>query len=186
MLLCDVWSLSDAFPCAICLCLASDEGGLEPERGIIEVLASVYVCVWVSISLVFPRTHSSKPLHSRHYAFSLSIFSLSLYLARAFQLWKHNLSQPNFPFALLSLYTPANLCSPACVCAPVWVLAWSVWMQRRRKTHQVGRRWEELLSHKERVPVVLVPGFSIGTQTSAQALSGGSLLQMHMLCNNTD
>lgn len=93
---------------------------------------------------------------------------------------------PTFPLpCCLSIHLP-NLYSPACVCTPVWVLAWSVWTQRRRKTHQVGRRWEELLSCKERTPVVLDSGFSIGIQTSVQALSGGSLLQMHMLCNNTD
>lgn len=31
----------------------------EAERGPIEVLASVYVCVWVSLSPFFPPTHNS-------------------------------------------------------------------------------------------------------------------------------
>lgn len=47
-----------SFPCYICLCLAGEGEGWKPERGIIEVLASVYVCVWVSISL-FPHSHNS-------------------------------------------------------------------------------------------------------------------------------
>lgn len=147
------------------------------------------VCQCLCLCLGFPlspfhHTHNSKPLHSRHYTRSLTFFSLSPYLSHPLQLWKYNSSQPNFPFTL-SIHLP-NLYSPACVCTPVWVLAWSVWTQRKRKTYQVGRRWEELFSCKERTPVVLVSGFSIGTQTSVQALSGGSLLQMHMLCNNTD
>lgn len=81
--------------------------------------------------------------------------------------------------------------SPARVYAPVWLLVWSglvwsVWEQRRRKTRQVGRRWEELQVCEERASVVLPSGFSIGTQTSVQYLSGGCLLQMHILCSYTE
>lgn len=194
--LCDVWRLSDAFPCHIYLCLETDERGegWGLERGIIEVFASVYVCVWVSLSLL-----SITPITASHF---ILVTTLSRSLARSLA------RSPSFPFhptcltlsnsestiqvsptfpspCCLSIHLP-NLYSPACVCTPVWVLAWSVWTQRKRKTYQVGRRWEELLSCIERTPVVLVSGFSIGTQTSVQALSGGSLLQMHMLCNNTD
>lgn len=113
--LCDVWRLSDAFPCHIYLCLETDERGegWGLERGIIEVFASVYVCVWVSLSLlsITPITASHFILVttlSRSLARSLTFFSLSPYLSHPLQLWKYNSSQPNFPFTLLSLYTPAK------------------------------------------------------------------------------
>lgn len=62
--LCDVWRLSDAFPCHIYLCLETDERGegWGLERGIIEVFASVYVCVWVSLSLL-----SITPITASHF-----------------------------------------------------------------------------------------------------------------------
>lgn len=76
--LCDVWRLSDAFPCHIYLCLETDERGegWGLERGIIEVFASVYVCVWVSLSLL-----SITPITASH-------FILVTTLARS----------PSFPF----------------------------------------------------------------------------------------
>lgn len=60
---------------------------------------------------------------------------------------KYNSSQPqlNLPRppththgVLMSDCTPAKPECPTCVCAPVWLLAWSVWTARRRKPCQVG------------------------------------------------
>lgn len=67
LLVSDVWGLSDAFHATfvyVWLAVggwAVGWGGRGPERGIIEVRASVYVCVWVSISLfpLIPTTASS-------------------------------------------------------------------------------------------------------------------------------
>lgn len=152
------------------------------------------VCQCLCLCLGFPlspfhHTHNSKPLHSRHYTLSLARSPSFPFHPTCLTLSNSESTiqvSPTFPSpCCLSIHLP-NLYSHACVCTPVWILAWSVWTQRKRKTYQVGRRWEELLSCKERMPVVLVLGFSIGTQTSVQALSGGSLLQMHTLCNNTD
>lgn len=94
----------------------------------------------------------------------------------------------NFSSSLLSLCTPARcVLSCTCLCSSLSPgLVWSVWEQRRRKTRQVGRRWEELQVCEERASVVLPSGFSIGTQTSVQYLSGGCLLQMHILCSYTE
>ncbi|CAB1414884.1 unnamed protein product [Pleuronectes platessa] len=56
-----------------------------------------------------------------------------------------NLSFLHFPSppCHLSIHLP-NFYRPADVCAPVWLLAWSVWTLRRRKTRQVQSSWEEL------------------------------------------
>lgn len=128
--------MSDAFPSNGCLCLAGWGERRKPERGIIEVLASVYVCVWVSIAL----------------------FSL---VATTATVSSPNPSPPPPPptlrvqvfpsHVLLSDCPPANSKRPTCVCAPVWLLAPSVWTARRRKTHQVG---EALRLGKKRAPVV--------------------------------
>lgn len=81
------------------------QGGVrsrEPESGIIEVRASVYVCVWVSFSLfsLVPTTASSFKLFTT----PLSSFTfLLVYLSSK--------SVPVKPVPRsLSLYTPASLC----------------------------------------------------------------------------
>lgn len=81
---------------------------------------------------------------------------------------------------LLSDCPPANSERPTCVCAPVWLLAPSVWTARRRKTHQVGEALR--LGRKERLwcsaGFADFPPQSAETQTSEQALSGKRFCQM--------
>ena len=137
------------FPRYICLCLASEgrgEGVRLWARERNHWSSSQCLCLCLAYPLshslsFFPQIHNSKQLHF------FPPFSLPV-------------SPP--PPSLPCLYTPASLYSPAFVCAPVWLLAWSVWTLRRRKTHQVERSWEELCGWEERGPVVRASGFSIG------------------------
>lgn len=128
---------------------------------------------------LFPHTNNSKQLHF----FSTSLLlSLTLPVSPPLPL-KYNSSPPP-----CCLYTPANLYSPACVCAPVWLLAWSVWTLRRRKTCQVEHIWEELWHQKERAPVVQASRFSIRTlkpRRLCKLYQEGVFSEMHMLCSNS-
>lgn len=180
--LCDVWRLSDAFPCHIYLCLETDERGegWGLERGIIEVFASVYVCVWVSLSLL-----SITPITASHF---ILVTTLSRSLAHLLFPFTLPVSpsptlKVQFKSAQLSLHPAVSLYTcQTFTLLPVFVLQSGFW---RGLSGRRGRG-KPIRCCIERTPVVLVSGFSIGTQTSVQALSGGSLLQMHMLCNNTD
>lgn len=180
--LCDVWRLSDAFPCHIYLCLETDERGegWGLERGIIEVFASVYVCVWVSLSLL-----SITPITASHF---ILVTTLSRSLAHLLFPFTLPVSpsptlKVQFKSAKLSLHPAVSLYTcQTFTLLPVFVLQSGFW---RGPSGRRGRG-KPIRCCIERTPVVLVSGFSIGTQTSVQALSGGSLLQMHMLCNNTD
>lgn len=180
--LCDVWRLSDAFPCHIYLCLETDERGegWGLERGIIEVFASVYVCVWVSLSLL-----SITPITASHF---ILVTTLSRSLAHLLFPFTLPVSpsptlKVQFKSAQLSLHPAVSLYTcQTFTLLPVFVLQSGFW---RGPSGRRGRG-KPIRCCIERTPVVLVSGFSIGTQTSVQALSGGSLLQMHMLCNNTD
>lgn len=132
-------------PCCICLCVAGEAEGRKPERGVIEVLATVYVCVWVSISL-FSLIATTASVSSPDPSLPLPHLST----IQAGPGWtRPPLHFP--PDVLLSDCTPANPECPTCVCAPVWLLAWSVWTARRRKTRQVGGA---PMAGKKRAPVV--------------------------------
>lgn len=158
------------FPCYICLCVAREgwAPGSQRAESLKQEPVFMFVSGFPSLSF-FPCTHNSMQLQTLHHTpLHFSLFSPSIspstslkYSLSQLQL---NLSCLHFPSTLLSLYTPASRHPPACVCAPVWLLAWSVWMLRRRKTCQVERSWEELRGWEERVPVVWAARFSVGTQ----------------------
>lgn len=170
--------------------------GAESQREKSLKYKPVFMFVSGFPSLSLPRTHNSKQLQFLHHTpplFSLlSSPSFPLRIPPTPIQIGPNRTAPPFSFptpCCLSIHLP-TFTVPACVCAPVWLSAWSVWTLRRRKTRQVEHSWEELWGWEERAPVVQhrlldFPSLNSETQTSEQALSGRSLCQMDILCTNT-
>ncbi len=130
----DIWGLSDAFHVIFVyawLVMGGGEGGgREPERGIIEVLASVYVCVWVSISL-FPHTHNSKqPQFLHQFSFPLPL-SLSIFSPHSLPLAHRSTIQvsPNWTCPPFTFPPPCCLSIhlPSFTLLPVFVLQSGSW-----------------------------------------------------------
>lgn len=111
----------------------------SPERRAIEVRASVYVCVWVSIAApVLPPSAAAYPHNSQ-----LGLFSFLPPLEHNSRVRPTGPPLPpppsRFPSNTLPpLCTPASLDHPARVCAPVWHSARSVWTPSRRKNLSGG------------------------------------------------
>lgn len=140
------------------------------------MLASVYVCVWVSLSLFsfIPTTASSFSFFT-----SLHLF-LSLYLSHPLPNSSTIQAEPVLPslsLILLLLYTPANFYS---ICASVWLLAWSVWRLRRRESRQLGGALR--LGRKSACGSVRASEFSIAT-SKPRRLS--KLYQEGVCCEST-
>lgn len=137
------------------------------ERRAIEVRASVYVCVWVSIAAPVLRP---PPLHCPHNS-QLGFLGVSDPPPSPSPSSHHwsTIPEPGpahkasaaaaaaplrFPSNTLPpLCTPASLDYPARVCASVWHSACSVWTPRRRKNLSGGAQLG-LCRGKKRGPVV--------------------------------